>query len=62
MKTTLQPLSAMLVIPPLPDAPVAPWVITKLAYDQARVQVSGVLTRNEVFRLIGELERIGVTL
>lgn len=33
--------------------------LEKIGYNRARVNVTGVLTREQIFRLIGELERLG---
>lgn len=34
----------------------------KEGYDRAKLQINGVFSRTEVFRLIGELERLGAEL
>lgn len=46
--------------PPMPARP--KWTAHKVSYDRAFLHCSGDLTRLEVFRLIGELERIGASL
>lgn len=43
----------MILIPPPPQQP----VVQKIGFDTVRVQVDANLTRVEVFRLIGQLER-----
>lgn len=54
-------LPAIPVLPPLPSAP--RYSVEKLGRDQLLlVAPRVVLTRVEVFRLIGELERLAVTL
>jgi hypothetical protein len=49
-------------LPLPPPAFVSPWAISKLGYNQLHLKADCVLHRQDVFRLIGELERIGATL
>lgn len=53
-----------LPMPPRPPMPPkrAKWTAHKVSFDRAFLHCSGDLTRLEVFRLIGELERIGASL
>lgn len=53
------------VLPPTlpPTLPAAPrYTVQKEGYDRAKLQINGVFSRTEVFRLIGELERLGAEL
>ena len=53
------------MLPPTlpPTLPAAPrYTMQKEGYDRAKLQINGVFSRTEVFRLIGELERLGASL
>lgn len=50
------------VIPVVPKVPPTPWVLTKTGYNSARLVIDATLTRAEIFKLIGQLERLGGSL
>ncbi len=52
-----------LPLPPLPmPQPAAKWELNKVGYDRAHLHVNGVLSRHDIFTLIGQLERLGGSL
>ena len=60
---SVRPLAVTLIIPPVvPKVPPTPWVLTKTGYNSARLVIDATLTRAEVYKLIGQLERLGLSL
>ena len=52
-----------IIVPPVvPKVPPTPWVLTKTGYNSARLVIDATLTRAEVYKLIGQLERLGGSL
>lgn len=47
---------------PTRENPQQPWALRKCGYDRGCVYIDGTFTRTELFRFIGELERMAASL